>query len=78
MKIYHVGTRFKSLTDGKKWQIVGAAKGSPDGFCCLSSLKYGWSYTGKMHKVKDCHNIEVNELLEMMGGHMDKFLIIRT
>lgn len=66
-----VGDRF-SLVDGvsgKVFHIVGACKASPSGLCCLASLEYGWSYTGKMVHVGNAHNITAEEFKEMAGSH---------
>jgi hypothetical protein len=71
--IYYVGSRFKNKIDGKKYHIVGAINGSPDGLCCLASMKFGWSYTGEMYPVKNCHEITQDEIDKMMGGHTSLF-----
>ena len=66
-----VGDRFTRIDPtGKKnmYQIVGAAKGSPDGPCFLASIEYGWSYTGETVRVKDTHHITLDEFKEMSGG----------
>ena len=73
---YHVGSRFKNKDNGMKYHIVGAMNVSPDGLCCLASLKFGWSYTGEMYPVKNCHEITQVELDKMMGGHTSMFKLL--
>ncbi len=73
-RVVRVGDRFKrsaspGLPEGV-YQIVGAVKGNPSGPCCMASLTYGWSYTGEMIRVGNCHNITANELLSMTSGHV--------
>lgn len=58
----------KSLSD-TVYHLVGACKASPKGPCCLASLEYGWSYTGKMVVVENTHDISLAEFEEITEGH---------
>jgi hypothetical protein len=70
-----VGTRFQSIKSGKKFHIVGAAKGSASGLACLASIEFGWSYTGEMHQIKDLHSITEEEMKTLMGNHPEWFAL---
>lgn len=67
-----VGSKFHGPGD-KTYMIVGACNGSPSGSCFVVALNYGWSYTGKVCDVEDCHDITEEEFSEMVGGHVEKF-----
>ena len=60
------------------YHIVGGKKGSSSGKAFLSSVWYGWNYTGKEVNVDNFHDISQGEFSEMTGGHPDWFVQIEN
>lgn len=73
-----IGSVLISLFDGKPFIITGGVDGQSSGPAHLASLLYGWNYTGKQVMIKNYHNITIDELKELTGGHIDMFSLAST